>query len=297
MGAVQAVDKISFSIRKGESFGLVGETGCGKSTTGLCLLRLIEPTSGEIIFDGNDILKLNKADMRILRGRMQVIFQNPISSLNPRLTVFEILKEGVRIKHPHIGKRETQERVLEIMQKVGLPPVLRYRYPHELSGGQAQRVAIARALSVDPELIIADEPVSALDISIQAQILNLLKDLQEQFGLTYIFISHDLRVVQHVCDRVAVMYLGKIAEIAITDEIFGNPLHPYTQTLASAIPNPDPARERNRIILKGEVPSPINPPSGCRFHPRCPYVMKICSEVEPELLEKKEGHLVSCHLY
>lgn len=293
---VKAVDDISFSIKAGETLGLVGESGCGKSTTGRTILRLLEATSGEIWFEGKDLLSLDKKDMRSMRKEMQIIFQDPYASLNPRMTVEDIVGEPLDIHNLVSSKKERRERVLEILNSVGLGEEHMRRYPHEFSGGQRQRIGVARALAVDPKLIIADEPVSALDVSIQAQVINLLQDLQEEYGLTYLFITHDLSVVKHISDRIAVMYLGKIVELAEKKALFDDPLHPYTRLLLSAIPVADPTYKKERIILEGDVPSPVDPPQGCRFHPRCPQAMDICNQQEPEFKDYGGGHFSACHL-
>jgi peptide/nickel transport system ATP-binding protein/oligopeptide transport system ATP-binding protein len=290
---VQAVDGVSFTIRKGETLGLVGESGCGKSTVGRTLLRLISPTSGSVEFNGVNVFELPKQDLKSLRRDMQIIFQDPYASLNPRKPVSDSIMDGLNI-HKIGTPKERSEAVMDILHKVGLEDYHAHRYPHEFSGGQRQRIGIARAIALRPKFIICDEPVSALDVSIQSQVLNLLQDLQEEFGLTYLFIAHNLSVVEHISNRVAVMYLGKIVELAPREELFKNPLHPYTQALMSAIPIPKPNLERERIILQGEVPSPLNPPSGCRFHPRCPIAVDHCPVEEPEFKEISDEHWVAC---
>ena len=298
VGEIKAVDDVSFDIIRGETLGLVGESGCGKTTTGRCILQVIKPTDGEVVFQDQDLTKLNNKGMRAVRRSLQVIFQDPYGSLNPRMTVGSIVEEPLVI-HKIGTKPERKDRVKELFQLVGLNPYMVDRYPHEFSGGQRQRIGIARALAVNPSFIVCDEPISALDVSIQAQVINLLQELQEQFNLTYLFIAHDLSVVRHISDRVAVMYLGKIVELTDRDSLYQDPLHPYTKALLSAVPIPDPAIEatRERIILTGDVPSPLNPPQGCSFNPRCPFVMDVCRRVTPELKITKSGHQVACHLY
>ena len=291
---VKAVDGISFDIRKGETFGLVGESGCGKTTVGRCILRLMPRDRGQVLFDGQDIYRLGGREMKRLRRDMQIIFQDPYSSLDPRMPVGEIVGEGL-VVHGGYSAGEREEIVRETMARVGLRGQYARRYPHEFSGGQRQRIGIARALVLRPRFIVCDEPVSALDVSIQSQILNLLKDLQQEFQLTYLFIAHNLAVVRYISDRIGVMYLGKMAELSEAEEIFRQPLHPYTQALLSAIPMPDPTLKRKRIVLTGDVPSPVNPPSGCRFHTRCVIAMDVCKQVEPEWREVGSGHWVACH--
>lgn len=296
IGNVRAVDGISFKIKRGQTMGLVGESGCGKSTAGRTILRLLEKTSGEVWFDGKEIFSLSKEELRRMRPRMQIVFQDPYSSLSPRLPVGEIIGEAVR-EHGIVPPEEYDDYITRVMKACGLPEYYKSRYPHEFSGGQRQRICIARALALSPDFIVCDEPVSALDVSIQAQIINLLRQLQKDFGITYLFISHDLSVVEHISDTVGVMYLGTMVEYADTDKIFGEPLHPYTKALFSAIPIPDPDVKLNRIILKGSLPSPANPPAGCKFHTRCDKCMDICRCAVPEWSEVEPGHWCACHLY
>lgn len=297
VGAVQAVDNVSFTIQEGETLGLVGESGCGKSTTGRTILQLYRPTAGKVFFHGTDLTELAGESLRRARRDMQMVFQDPFASLNPRMTIGNIIAEPLEV-HKIGNGRERRERVQELLERVGMSPHYINRYPHEFSGGQRQRIGVARALALEPEFLVLDEPISALDVSIQAQVVNLLETLQDALGLTYLFIAHDLSMVRHISDRTAVMYLGKIVELATRDELYSHPLHPYTQALLSAVPIPDPIQERmrQRIILEGNVPSPVNPPKGCRFNPRCPLVIDICTEIEPEWQEVSPGHWVSCHL-
>lgn len=293
IAAVKAVDGVDFKIARSETFGLVGESGCGKTTTGRCVLRLIKPTEGQVLFNGTDILKLDRKDLRHARRNMQLVFQDPFSSLDPRMTVEDIIGEPLLI-HKIGSSKEREQIVLDLIRKVELEPSHRTRYPHELSGGQKQRVAIARALSLNPQFVVADEPVASLDVSIRAAILNLMKKLQEESRLTYLFISHDLSVVRYICHHVAVMYLGKIVELASAEQIFESPQHPYTKALMSAVPPPNPKVRSKRIVLTGDVPSPLNPPLGCRFHPRCGLKEAPCSRDEPKLVDFGKGHLVAC---
>lgn len=299
VGAIKAVDGINFDLYRGETLGLVGESGCGKSTTGRAILQLHRPTAGHVLFEGTDLTETKGEALRKMRRRMQMIFQDPYASLNPRMTVGSIIGEPLEVHSIGSSRKDRQERVQELLKTVGLNPYFVNRYPHEFSGGQRQRIGVARALAVNPAFIVADEPISALDVSIQAQVINLLEDLQEELGLTYLFIAHDLSVVRHISDRIAVMYLGKIVELADRDELYANPKHPYTQALLSAVPIPDPVIEgqRKRIILEGDVPSPANPPQGCNFCTRCPRVMDICKQEEPPFNEYEGGHYTACWLY
>jgi oligopeptide/dipeptide ABC transporter ATP-binding protein len=294
VGHVRAVDDVSFTIRKGETFGLVGESGCGKSTLGRTILRLHQPTGGDVIFDGRSMNAMKSRDLRALRQEMQIIFQDPFGSLNPRFLVKDIIGEPLRV-HTNLSSKEIEDRVAHLMSQVGLDPARRNQYPHEFSGGQRQRIGIARAIALNPKFIVADEAVSALDVSVQSQVINLLIRLQKELGLTFLFIAHGLNVVRHISDRIGVMYLGKLAEVSPSEELFRHPLHPYTAALLSSIPLPNPERKRERIVLQGDVPSPANPPSGCRFHPRCPFAQERCKSEVPELTEVMPDRQVACH--
>ncbi len=296
VAVVKAVDDISFEIKKGETLGLVGESGCGKSTAGRTILRLLDATDGQIIFDGDDITNIRGVTLRKVRKDFQMVFQDPYASLNPMMMVGDLISEPIR-NFTNKSSKELKPEVMELLTKVGLPEDAYYKYPHEFSGGQRQRIGIARALALKPKLIIADEPVSALDVSVQSQVLNLLKELQDEFDLTFLFIAHDLSVVKHMSDRIGVMYLGGLVEVSEKNSLYAEPLHPYTQALISAIPEPDPRKKKERIILEGDVPSPIDPPKGCTFHPRCAHAMPECQQVKPTLKEVKPGHRVACHLY
>jgi oligopeptide/dipeptide ABC transporter ATP-binding protein len=293
---VKAVDDVSFKVYKGETVGIVGESGCGKSTTGRSIIRLIEPTEGKVLFEGKDISQMSKQELRLMRKDFQIVFQDPFASLDPKMKVGQILEEPMKNYRMYDAKTR-KKKVEELMKRVGLSPSYIDRYPHEFSGGQKQRIGIARALSLEPKLIIADEPVSALDVSVQSQVLNLMRELQQQFQLTYLFIAHDLSVVKHLCNRIGVMYLGRMVELAPKKELYENPLHPYTQALLSAVPIPNPKMKKERIVLQGDVPSPADPPQGCAFHPRCSACMDICKTERPEFKEVKDGRYVACHLY
>lgn len=295
VGYVYAVDGVSFTLQKGETLGIVGESGCGKTTTGMAILRLIEPTAGSVIFKGEDITQYNKSRLRSIRKEMQLIFQDPYSSLNPRMTVNQMLEHPLKIHHFY-GSKQRKEHIAYLLEKVGLSPEQGRRYPHEFSGGQRQRIGIARAIALNPMIIVGDEPVSALDVSIQAQIINLLISLQQEFDLSYVIIAHDLAMVEFICDHIAVMYLGRIVEFASYRQLYVNPKHPYTKALLSAIPVPDPKHKKQRILLGGDVPNPIHPPDGCRFHPRCPVARKVCRQLEPPSKTIEAGHRASCHL-